>query len=190
MIGIVLSGGQSSRMGLDKGLMTIQGNVWSKVAFEKLAALSIPSFVSVNNIQLQEYLKHFNRNELFVDRSDLKIQGPLAGVLNAHLLHPDQDVMVLACDMPEMQLQILEKLKREFQAKQPEAIAFKGINIEPLCAIYSKQGLAKIKEEYDSSRLANHSMTSVLEFLKTSYLPIREEWQQSFKNFNHADDLR
>src|SRR5690348_15042320 len=108
MIGVVLSGGQSSRMGQDKGLMMLHQKVWAKIAFEKLAALSNPALISINESQQKEYLKHFSKKELSVDRSDLKIQGPLAGVLSAHLRHPDQDLMVLACDMLNMQSTLLE----------------------------------------------------------------------------------
>jgi molybdopterin-guanine dinucleotide biosynthesis protein A len=91
--------------------------------------------------------------------------------------------------MLNMQSIVLKKLKQEFQVHRPEAIGFKGSNIEPLCAIYSTQGLTKIKTQYDTNYLRSYSMMSILEILRTNYLPVSEEWQQSFKNFNCVDDL-
>lgn len=189
MIGVVLSGGQSSRMGQDKGLMKTHEKVWAKIALEKLARLSIPSFVSINEHQQQAYLKHFKNSELLVDSTDINIQGPLAGVLRAHLLRPDQDIMVLACDMLDIQYSVLEKLNKEFHALRPEAIVFQGINIEPLCAVYSAQGLEKINSQHNAGSLKNHSMHFVLDTLQTTYLLVPKDWQPFFKNFNRPEEL-
>jgi len=39
MIGVVLCGGQSSRMHADKGLIKVQGVTWAEAAFQKMEAL-------------------------------------------------------------------------------------------------------------------------------------------------------
>jgi len=145
MIGIVLSGGQSSRMGRDKGLVKAMEKTWAEIAVERLAAFGVPVFVSVNTLQLNDYLQYFDRGQLIVDRAELNIQGPLAGVLSAHLLHDDHDLFVFACDMINLQPNVLVKLIEEYQQRQPEAIAFKGGQVEPLCAVYSSRGLKKLK---------------------------------------------
>jgi molybdopterin-guanine dinucleotide biosynthesis protein A len=97
--------------------------------------------------------------------------------------------MVAACDLIQLESTVLEKLFQEFQLQQPEAMAFKNINAEPLCAIYSSQGLKKINTLYAEGKLTKHSMMHVLETLNTIYLPIKKEWQSFFKNFNQAEDL-
>ncbi|HTH54757.1 MAG TPA: NTP transferase domain-containing protein, partial [Cyclobacteriaceae bacterium] len=108
MIGVVLSGGQSSRMGQDKGLIKVDGKPWAKIAFEKLMSLGVPALISVNESQFQKYLSHFNEKELIVDRSNAKIGGPLAGVMSVHLSHPNEDVIVLACDMINVEAVVLK----------------------------------------------------------------------------------
>jgi molybdopterin-guanine dinucleotide biosynthesis protein A len=190
MIGVVLSGGQSSRMGRDKGLIEANGKPWAKIAFEKLTAVDVPALVSVNQHQLQEYLRYFDKEQLIIDRADLKIQGPLAGVLGAHLSHTNQDILVLACDMINLQPAVLAKLTNEYQQHQPEAIAFKGEHVEPLCAIYSSRALRKIKMQYAGDTLKSHSLKTVLGILETKFLPISKEWQPLFKSINRAEDLR
>lgn len=163
--------------------------MWAKNAFEKLTALSIPTKVSINDRQEEEYLHHFEKSELLVDRRDLKIKGPLVGVLSAHLSHVGQDIIVLACDMTHIGLFVLEKLLKEYREHQPEAISFKGENIEPLCGIYSSHSLQKIRAKYDAGTFKSYSMTAVLESLKTTYLPISEEWRPLFKSYNSPNDV-
>jgi molybdopterin-guanine dinucleotide biosynthesis protein A len=188
MIGVVLSGGQSSRMGQDKGLIKVDGKPWAKIAFEKLMSLGVPALISVNESQFQKYLSHFNEKELIVDRSNAKIGGPLAGVMSVHLSHPNEDVIVLACDMINVEAVVLKKLNKEYQQHRPEAIAFKGDHIEPLCAIYSARALKKVKEKIDTDSLHRFSMTHLLEISDTLYLPILSEWQTCLKSINRMED--
>lgn len=190
MIGVVLCGGQSSRMGQDKGLIKLNGVTWAKIAFEKLTSLGLPTLVSVNEMQFPKYQKHFGISELVVDHRDLAIQGPLVGVLSAHLANPDQDILVVACDMINLQPIILKKLLDEYQLHPSEAISFKGENIEPLCTIYSAHGLKKIRAKSQSRSLEKNSMRYVLEILHTTYLPFPFEWQSFLRNFNEPADLR
>lgn len=175
-------------MGRDKGLLGVNGKPWAKIALEKLRTLGIPVLVSVNQLQWPDYLQHFRSEELILDRDDLKIHGPLNGVISTHLSQPDHDLIVLACDMINLQPFVLKKLFNEYQ-RSSEAIAFKGDSVEPLCAIYSSPGLKKIKALHDSNLLKNFSMKNVLENLETIYLPIDEGWQPLFKSINRAEDL-
>ena len=51
MLGVVLSGGQSSRMGTDKGLIKLESKSWAQIALDKLAAFQIPVVVCVDGKQ-------------------------------------------------------------------------------------------------------------------------------------------
>jgi molybdopterin-guanine dinucleotide biosynthesis protein A len=188
MIGVVLSGGQSSRMGEDKGLKQLNGKRWAEIIREKFASLSIQSIISINKQQVDQYSIYFERGDLLVDDTSLKINGPLTGLLSTHLTYPEQDLLVIACDMINIQTIIIEKLQNEYHVKQ-KALAFKGESIEPLCAIYPARGVAEIHSKYNSGLLTKHSMMHVLDLLNADYIPIKTEWQPYFKNFNRADDI-
>lgn len=175
-------------MGQDKGLIKVDGKPWAKIAFEKLMSLGVPALISVNESQFQKYLSHFDEKELIVDRSSAKIRGPLAGVMSVHLSHPNEDVIVLACDMINVEAVVLKKLNKEYQQHRPEAIAFKGDHIEPLCAIYSARALKKVKEKIDTDSLHRFSMTHLLEISDTLYLPILNEWQTYLRSINRMED--
>jgi hypothetical protein len=47
MIGLILCGGQSSRMGMDKGLLQFNGISWAQSAANKMAELNIPVYLSI-----------------------------------------------------------------------------------------------------------------------------------------------
>ena len=79
MTGIILCGGQSSRMGSDKGLLKLEANTWAQTAVDKLSILGIPVKLSVNRQQLNDYAKVFAADDLFVDAASLELHGPLLG---------------------------------------------------------------------------------------------------------------
>ena len=77
MIGVVLCGGQSFRMGADKGLLKNETGVWARIAYDKLAALNIPVRVSVNDNQYSSYADIFSPEELITDDTTFQVRGPL-----------------------------------------------------------------------------------------------------------------
>src|SRR6185436_20377186 len=98
MLGVILCGGQSSRMGSDKGLLIINEKTWTQIAIEKLASLDIPVKISVNSNQYSAYQSKFSSIELIVDDASLPVKGPLTAVLSCHLKYPSEDLFILACD--------------------------------------------------------------------------------------------
>ncbi len=110
MIGVILCGGQSSRMGTDKGLLKLHANTWAQTAVDKLAELQLPVVISVNKNQYADYATIFSPQQLITDNDSLQIKGPLAGLLSVHLQHPAEDLLLLACDMPLMETSLLKEL--------------------------------------------------------------------------------
>src|SRR5688572_17949633 len=103
MLGIILSGGQSSRMGQDKGLLKLEAKTWAQTAIDKLSILNFPVKISVNRSQFSQYAEVFSPADLIEDNETLSLKGPLLGVLSAHVHYPDEDLFILACDMPLME---------------------------------------------------------------------------------------
>jgi molybdenum cofactor guanylyltransferase len=191
MIGVILCGGKSSRMGDDKGLMLSGKKTWAQLAKEKLSELNINTVLSVNQNQFNGYQSIFSEQELVADNPELNIGGPLLGVLSVHSHFPNEDLLLLACDLPKMNAIVLKELMSHFvQKENEEAIVFKmKDHIEPLCGIYTKQGLAKIIALHSTNNLAKQSMKSALERLNTLYMTPKENWGNYFKNYNSPEDL-
>lgn len=191
MLGLVLSGGESKRMGTDKGLIKPDGQdlVWAASAKTKLSSLGIPVVISVNETQFFSYHHFFSADTLVTDDSNLSLKGPLCGILSVHKLYPQEDIFVLACDMPLMEKFLLEELVTA-QALKPDADAFIYSNQgqpEPLCAIYTARGLKYIMQLYLNGKLIKHSMKYMLEQLSCIRIPVVESYEKHFQNFNaHA----
>ncbi|HEV3224482.1 MAG TPA: molybdenum cofactor guanylyltransferase [Puia sp.] len=190
MLGIVLCGGTSSRMGRDKGLLLSTNGTWAKKMLNNLRELGITSALSVNSNQFEQYATEFTKTELIVDSDLILLKGPLAAVLSVHAKYPLEDLFVTACDMPLMDTIVLKELFNNYLKDSGKA-CFVFTNEgepEPLCGIYSAKGLAKIKTMYDGGQLVRHSMKFILDHLVTSLIPIPENWKIYFKNVNaHAD---
>jgi molybdenum cofactor guanylyltransferase len=191
VLGVILCGGSSSRMGEDKGLLLFNNKTWAQLAQEKLTLLQLQTVLSVGLNQFKEYNSIFPAEQLVVDDEGLDIAGPLRGLLSVHKLFLNEDLLVLACDMPQMNQVVVDKLREEyFRNSDCEAIVYKfAEQIEPLCGIYTQKGIAKISEAYSSKNLAKHSMMYVLEQLQTMYVTAPENWKPYFKNFNSPTDF-
>jgi len=190
MTGLILCGGQSTRMGTDKGLLKIQANTWVQTAVDKLVELQIPVVISVNRNQYAEYATVFSTQQLIVDNESLQLKGPLYGVLSAHMQYPHEDFVVLACDMPLLETGLIKELLTLYhQHHENEAFVFTNDGEpEPLCGIYKSKGLAHILQLYNSGQLARHSMKFMLEHISTRTIPIPADKKSCFRNFNaHAE---
>ncbi len=146
MIALVLCGGQSTRMGSDKGLLQPNAKTWAATAADILAEQNLPVQFSVNKNQLAYYSQFFSITDLIVDDETLIVHGPLLGLLSAHLHHPHKNILVLACDMPLMQSSLIKELiVASQQHADSDAWLYKNNEQpEPLCAIYSSKALSAI----------------------------------------------
>src|SRR6478735_4263066 len=115
MLGLVVCGGKSTRMGDDKGMLLSGNKTWAQIAKEKIEAINLRLAVSINPAQIEKYQSVFKKDELIVDATELDMASPLHGILSAHLHFPDEDILVLACDMPNMQTLVLEELLKYYQ---------------------------------------------------------------------------
>jgi molybdopterin-guanine dinucleotide biosynthesis protein A len=191
MTGVILCGGQSTRMGTDKGMLQKDATTWAQIAFNKLSALSIPVVLSVNHQQQFIYANHFDPSLLVIDDANLAIGGPLHGILSVHDQCPSSDLLVLACDMVAMETAVLQHLYNHSLVSNKDAIVFMNDSrAEPLCGIYKAAGLSKIKTLYAQGELKRYSMMYVLKLLGADYLSVPEEWVGYFENYNLPDDIQ
>ena len=136
--GLVLSGGKSTRMGTDKGLIAYHGIPQREYLYQMLEKIFDQTFMSIRKEQEAEISSTFNT---IIDEDVFK--GPFNGILSAHKKYPDVAWLILACDLPLID----EKSLRELIAARKgsaEATAFaqKGNPLpEPLCAIWEPHAL-------------------------------------------------
>lgn len=131
--GLVLSGGQSRRMGRDKALLEYAGETQLGRAVRLLERHLERVFVSVRPDQADDAERR--RFAQVIDRyTDI---GPAAGILSALDTEPDVAWLVLACDLPNANDETIAMLLRQRSEQPFTAFRSSGDGLpEPLCAIF------------------------------------------------------
>jgi molybdenum cofactor guanylyltransferase len=147
--GLVLAGGRSSRMGTDKAsLVHPDGWTLARRCHDLLARAGCREIV-LSLRQDQEIPAGFS------DLPRLRVVrdpegapgGPLAGMIAAMILDPGADWLVLACDLPRLDLATLRHL---VDSMRPDELflsyrsEFDGLP-EPLCALYAPAALPLLR---------------------------------------------
>jgi molybdopterin-guanine dinucleotide biosynthesis protein A len=133
LLGLVLAGGASRRMGQDKASLTLHGRPQLDWARELLARHCDEVFVSIRAGQHDDPVRRGQR--VIIDTHDGA--GPIAGIAAAQAAHPDHAWLVLACDLPFVDDACIETLVRHRDGRPVVAFASTHDGLpEPLCAIY------------------------------------------------------
>lgn len=136
--GLVLAGGKSTRMGTDKGLIPYHGIPQREHLYQLLEQVCEATFMSVRYDQQADLPSSYRA---VIDLDEYK--GPYNGLLSAHKKFPGVAWLVLACDLPLMDLTALRQLISERDASK-QATAFASADNplpEPLCALWEPHAL-------------------------------------------------
>jgi molybdenum cofactor guanylyltransferase len=149
LYGLLLSGGASRRMQRDKAQLAYAGQPQLMRAWHLLKAVTERAFVSVRAEQRDDPLRAGLPQ--IVDRYEAI--GPAAGILTAQEAYPDVAWLVIACDLPLLDMATLQALLDARDANH-DATAFTsrfdGLP-EPLCALWEPSSHALLKQRVDGS---------------------------------------
>lgn len=128
--GLVLAGGESVRMGKDKGLLDYFGKSQRSYSYEMLTKLNLPSFLSVRKEQkLSE--------EAVIEDKFLGL-GPFGAICSAFQFNPNTSWLVLATDLPYVDENLIRTLiDQRDPSKLATALKGRGKQFpEPLITIW------------------------------------------------------
>lgn len=182
LYGLVLAGGQSRRMGRDKALLQHDGRTQLQTAVELLATVTDKQFVSTRREQRDDPER--SRYEQIVDRYENA--GPIAGILSAMDAYPDVDWLVVACDLPNLDLETLSYLKSQTDTSKP-FIAYRSSHDElpePLCAIYRQGSDAKLRKFVDEGIVCPRKM-----LIRSDTQLLQQPNPRALDNVNTPEDL-
>ena len=156
--GLILTGGQSKRMGQDKALMRSGSRTQLEQSYDLLQAQLSSVYVSIKASQVNDPVR--SQYRLIMDAQNCS--GPMAGILSAHKTYPDCAWLVIACDMPFLNSETLMQLiKARDNAYDATVFSNPDDSLpEPLCAIYEPNALVRVAS--DPSRLPSNSARDLL----------------------------
>jgi molybdopterin-guanine dinucleotide biosynthesis protein A len=191
LVGVIMCGGLSTRMGKDKGLIIEQGVTWVERTHQKLSNLKIPVYISVNEAQVSGYRKILPCEILIPDT--VEIPGPLKGILTAFIHLRGKDLLVMATDLQDISVDSISALLQRYYLSKPQydiyAYSNKG-RPEPLMAIYTHTLLEKIYNTALKGGLVNYSLQHILKKENTSLQELHPGQEKDFKNYNSPADLK
>ena len=104
--GLVLAGGDSTRMGTDKGLMDYHGMPQREYLLRLLKSVTTEAYISCRPGQIEDAL-------LPVIEDHYEDMGPFGGILSAFQFDPKAAWLVVACDFPLLDHSGIQQLIRD-----------------------------------------------------------------------------
>lgn len=145
-IGVILCGGESSRMGLDKSSINYHGNSQRVHLSKLISEFCSPVIYSIASELIEDEAE-------FSDLPEYRGNGPVSGLLSLHQYFPRRDILLLGCDYPLITKSQLGNLVLQYE-KGLDAVCYIGStsnNPEPLLAYYSADFCEKIKTSFENT---------------------------------------
>ena len=181
--GVVLAGGQSSRMGQDKALIDLGGITLLDRAIELLRPHAKEVLVIGDPGK-------YAPTHASVIPDDFPGKGPLGGLVTALRHARYVRLIVLACDLPNINDRLLIHLKSGLIGGLDAVVPKHNDLIEPLAAAYHRRAIELFQRNIAVDRL---KMSDALNRVHTRYFqltPGEEGWPADlFKNVNAPSDL-
>jgi len=182
---IILAGGTSSRMGQDKAMLTHNGMTFLEHTICKMLTVATDIIVVVDTPDKYSIPCGRLLADLYPDT------GPVGGILTGLMALPHGYHYVVACDMPDISVAVLELLYKAatlpYDAILPEINGF----VEPLCGVYSHTAKPKLMAFLESGKRAAREAVSLLSVKRVGEGVLRrvDPECKSFENINTMEDL-
>ncbi|MBN2669800.1 MAG: molybdenum cofactor guanylyltransferase [Bacteroidales bacterium] len=178
LIGVVLAGGLSRRMGQDKSLMLYRDEALIKYSIDILTPYCSEVLLSSNT----KFHDKFGLTRI----EDLhKEIGPMGGLYSILKQNKAEYYLCLPCDSPMVKPEFIEQLINQIDDNFQAIVPIHEHHIEPLFAIYH-HSISEVLELCISKN--NYKMMNLLNQVQSKYIPINEE--SYFMNINTPEDYQ
>lgn len=182
--GIILAGGKSTRMGVNKAFLSINGKTSLQITLEKLDKIFEHVFISSNDIALLKF------PQVKIIPDIISEHGPLSGVHAGLAASTAERNLFIPCDYPLMSIEIIYYLVELNSTGKIVLPLIKNIPTYDF-GIYPRSFLIEIENQLKSAEEKNPSLRKLVNpentiFIEVEKLPFfREEY---FLNMNNTDD--
>ena len=173
--GLVLCGGQSSRMGTDKSMLVYHAKPQRYHLYELMRPFCKKVFISCKHSHATGIAHGY---AVLTDDHLYNNTGPAAALLTAFERFPGGDILLIGCDYPFLTATELEYFFKMIPAVKPVAFYNEEADLpEPLLAWYPYSCYGMLKEQFRSGR---HSLKQFLqENGSIRYIPLNKDSIQS-----------
>jgi molybdopterin-guanine dinucleotide biosynthesis protein A len=187
MTSIILAGGKSSRLGRSKPLQAIGGKSLIQWVIDRLAIFSTEIIIATAH---GEAIPCISTAKIQTVADTYHGKGPLAGIYSGLRASSSSRAIVVGCDTPFLSVDLLEYMGRsspKFDIVVPR-IAEK---IEPLCAVYSRNCIAPIREllKQDELKIIELFRVVKVRYVEEAEIDRFDPDHLSFFNINDQADL-
>jgi molybdopterin-guanine dinucleotide biosynthesis protein A len=143
----ILAGGQSRRMGQEKAFMVVGGQPVIERVLARVKPLSDDLFISTNSPEQYEQLGLPLVGDVYPNK------GALGGIYSAIKAARYKHILIVACDMPFLNVRLLQYLISLAHSAEVVAPMIKPPQPETMHAIYSKSCLPSIEKRLQANGL-------------------------------------
>ncbi len=165
---IILAGGKSSRIGTDKGMLSINGQTMLEHICKQLHGTFSQILISAGDAEKHSFAG------FEVVRDKISSQGPLMGIASALEASANEINFVVACDIPHIEMDCVRKMLTEAKGADIVVPTTDDRKYEPLFAIYRKSALDAIKR---TLRKGERKISEVFDKCEVKYIDLgKADW--------------
>ena len=187
MTSIILAGGKSSRLGGNKALQAIGGKSLIQWVIDRVAILSTEIIIATargESVPCSSAARIRTVADIYPGK------GPLVGIHSGLVASSSSRAIVVGCDTPFLSARLLEYMAQT-SATFDVVVPRIRDKVEPLCAVYSKNCVAPIRELIDQDE---HKIVELFRMVRVRYIEEDEidsfdPDHLSFFNINSQADL-
>lgn len=181
LTGIIMAGGKSSRMGCEKGLVELKGRPLIQYSIDLLSSYTDKIMISSGN---SAYLPY--GFELIHD--EIAGKGPSAGLAAVLKKSFTSWNLVLACDLPFLETELIEMLLSERGTWHAVIPVHHGVR-EPLAGLYHKDLGKHFETSVSAGVLALHKILDScnVHYIDTEHLLVK--YPDMFTNLNSMKEM-
>lgn len=193
MTGVILAGGKSKRMGVNKALLDIKGMKNIERIKTQLLQVTDKIIVIANTPNVYDFLN------VEITEDILKDKGPLAGIHSGLIASSTEWNLFVACDLPFFSPKIanfyIDLLKHDARTKDADAIVpyIEGRK-NPLVAMYNKRIVPIVESNLKDNKLVIATVLDELNVVKVTEKDFldsgmtMDEVNDAFFNMNRPED--
>jgi len=175
--GIILAGGNSSRMGTDKALILFRGKKLIEYSIALMKEICHHILISANN-------QVYNSFGFPVIPDNFQGIGPLAGIEACLRYSQTRINLVVSCDTPFININLFRDILNNIENNQAVVPVLKGGKVEPLTGYYSKEILPMLIQQIEKR---DYKMQNLLKQVNTKYIALAD--YHLLNNLNTPEDL-